>query len=33
MAGEVKVVEEQAKTQDSSQTDNQAEDQDDEIPF
>ena len=33
MAGEVKVVEEQAKTQDSSQTDNQAKDQDDEIPF
>ena len=33
MAGEVKVVEEQAKPAGSSQTDDQAQDQDDEIPF
>lgn len=33
MAGEVKVVEERAKPEGSSQTDNQAEDQGDEIPF
>ena len=33
MAGEVKVVEEQAKPEGSSQTDDQAQDQDDEIPF